>query len=93
MNLNRALDSIAVKRRYSKYRGERVGRVVKDFCDGFYKRGEVVLFRRDGDGFFSVEKPLSIWEMRREKRKGSVVSSVGLVCGVPKGYVGRVRRR
>jgi hypothetical protein len=90
MNFDRAVDSISIKKRFGKYRGEKIGMVRRDFLNGFYKKGGVVLFTRDSDGFFSVEKPLSVNDMRKEKEKGSIVSSVGLVCGVPKSYVKRV---
>jgi len=92
MDFDGALASITVKRLMHRYRGEKIGVVQKDFCQGFYKRGEIVLVKRNSEGFFSVEKPLSHNMMYQEKRKGSVISSIGLQTGVPQKYVREVQR-
>ena len=87
MNLKKAKDSITIKKRFRRYKGERIGIVRKNFCEGFYKKGEVILFTRNKEGSFNIEKPLSIKDIGKERKRGSIITSIGLVTGVPKNYI------
>ncbi|MAG01752.1 hypothetical protein CMI42_00275 [Candidatus Pacearchaeota archaeon] len=92
MNLEKAKNCIDVRRKYKKYRGEKIGFIRKDFPNKFYKRGEVILFKKQSDGFFTVQKPISTREMRKTKRKGCLITSIGMTTGVPKSYLGSFRK-
>jgi len=105
IDLRIALNCINVQKENGTYHGARIGRIVQD-CNGMvsgYRAGQIVLFKKEIDheissphkpkykGTLTIESPLSPEEIAREKRRPSLITTIGTMVGVPQGYVEEIR--
>ena len=105
IDLTVARNCIRAQKQSGTYDGARIGRIAQD-CSGMvsgYRAGQIVLFRKELDhelscarrprykGTLTIESPLTRDEIEKQRARGSLLTTVGTMVGVPEGYVEEIR--
>ncbi len=103
LDLSNAINCIKIMKEYGTYRGEKIGRIVRAVSGLVikYRRGEMVLYTEEFSsetngqkrnlGTLTIETPLIKEEIDKEKAKGSLLTTIRTMVGVPKNFVRTVR--
>lgn len=92
VTLEVAANCIRVMKENGTYRGEKVGRVIREFGGAarIYKEGEIVLFKEAIGERITVSIPLSRERIDKNRREGSPITTNGAIVNVPNLYVEEV---
>lgn len=88
-DLKQTLDCIKTMKGYGVYSGHKIG-VIRKRVSGMvlnYKPGTIVIYREEDKKYVTIETAMTQEEIKREKSRGSLITTVGTMVGVPKGLV------
>lgn len=58
-----------------------------------YPKNSIVIFRTSDDGTVTLEMPLTLDEIKENRKKGSFISTYGTLICVPKNYVKELKTK
>jgi hypothetical protein len=89
IDLRDALYCINKMKEYKTYDNEKIGRIKEDFGGmvSSYSAGRIVIFKKEDDKTLTVEIPYNNEEISKQKEKGSLITTMGTIVGVPKKYI------
>lgn len=65
----------------------KIGRVKESLNKGIYVTNEIILYKTIKDGTLTIEKPLNKEELKRERERGSKISTICTMLGVPPKFI------
>ena len=99
IDLSIALNCIAAMKKNGTYRGHKIGRVARE-CTGMvgrYEVGRIVIYHEnprefiDDPRFLTIETPMTLEEIERQRTKRSLLTTAGCMVCVPPRYIEEVR--
>ena len=90
-DLKRTLDCLEVMREEGSLRDRKAGKI-NHRVDGLipYRVGQIVIYRTEPKGTVTIESALTQEQIKEEREKGSYISTIGTMVGVPARYVDEV---
>lgn len=89
IDLRSSLECMEYMKSNNTYRGERIGIIRKEIKGMVenYSPGEVVLFLPEDHGYVTLESAMSAEQIQEQREKGSLISTIKTMVGIPPSYI------